>query len=150
MTVGSESLFQVNPFFGVLRQDLTKQPGWPGTQSPSASASAVLGSLCAVAVASSALALKRDSDQQSSSSQTGGRQQRNDPFGLSHRDLGAVTVTAFIMTDTSAWPPTSTCEALCSRTEVPDTGGLVGDVTQWYTFSGVSYLALTVNLIQPH
>lgn len=148
MTVGSESLFQVNPFFGVLRQDLTKQPGWPGTQSPSAPASAVLGSLRAVAVASSALAL-RDSDQQSSRSQTGGRQQRNDPFGLSHRDLGAVMVTAFIVMDTSAWPPTSTCEAPCSRTEVPDTGGLVGDVTQWYTFPGVSYLALTVNLIQP-
>lgn len=104
VTAGSESLFQVNPFFGVLRQDLPKQPGWPGTQSPSAPASAVLGSLCAVAVASFALALM-DSDQQSSRSQTGGRQQRNNPFGLSHRDLGAVTVTAFIVKDTSAWPP---------------------------------------------
>lgn len=101
-----------------------------------------------MAGASSVLAL-RDSDQQSSHSQTGGRQQRNDPFGLSHRDLGAVMVTAFIMTDTSAWPPTSTYVAPWSMTKVPDTGGLVGDVTQWYTFSVVSYLALTVNLIQP-
>lgn len=91
------------PFFcWCFEEGVTKQPGCPGTDNPSASACPVCSHQCVPwhLASSGPGTLIQHPDPQA-----GDRQQEMTWFGLSHANLGTVTVTALFITTALVWPP---------------------------------------------